>query len=252
MSKKKPLELKNNNLYDKLRKYKRILNREGISIITEFIVIGYARNISNKNFIINIIIDMISQFYGNTSLSNIIHDKLWYPFIEMISNQLNTNNMKLNKIFEAKMDGFTTSSFHKKCDNKGATLCIIQNEYDYIFGGYTSKSWKSRKTGSGVHDDNAFIYGIQPQLFISELNPMGNPNNSSYSVYHAAMMGPTFGIYSPGFDFSLRNDSDKNRASYSNTYRYIWDNSKPIAGDGQQFNCAVSFSVINYEVFVVE
>ena len=47
-------------------------------------------------------------------------------------------------IFRASSDGKTAADFHRCCDNKGPTLIVIQSE-EYIFGGYTSKSWTSRK-----------------------------------------------------------------------------------------------------------
>lgn len=47
-------------------------------------------------------------------------------------------------IFRASSDGETAGDFHRCCDNKGPTLIVIQSE-ENIFGGYTSKSWTSRK-----------------------------------------------------------------------------------------------------------
>ena len=47
-------------------------------------------------------------------------------------------------IFRASSDGKTAGDFHRCCDNKGPTLIVIQSE-ENILGGYTSKSWTSRK-----------------------------------------------------------------------------------------------------------
>ena len=47
-------------------------------------------------------------------------------------------------LFRATTDGGTPKDFHHCCDNKGATLVVIQSR-EYICGGYTSKSWDSRK-----------------------------------------------------------------------------------------------------------
>ena len=35
-------------------------------------------------------------------------------------------------IYRATRDGFTSEAFHKTCDNKGATLIIIESKADYI------------------------------------------------------------------------------------------------------------------------
>ena len=44
-------------------------------------------------------------------------------------------------LYRSSEHGYTTSSFHKYCDNKGPTLTIIKSKAGWIFGGYTSKSW---------------------------------------------------------------------------------------------------------------
>lgn len=43
-------------------------------------------------------------------------------------------------LFRASVDSYTVESFHRYCDNKGPTLVLIKCR-EYIFGGYTSKSW---------------------------------------------------------------------------------------------------------------
>ena len=45
--------------------------------------------------------------------------------------------------YRATTDGKSPADFHRCCDNKGPTLLVIKSG-EYICGGYTSKSWKSR------------------------------------------------------------------------------------------------------------
>ncbi len=45
-------------------------------------------------------------------------------------------------LYRASADGNKPADFHRCCDNKGPTLVVIKSE-DYIFGGYTSRSWES-------------------------------------------------------------------------------------------------------------
>ena len=47
-------------------------------------------------------------------------------------------------LYLASADGKTAKDFHRCCDNKGPTLVVIESG-KYVFGGYTSKSWLSRK-----------------------------------------------------------------------------------------------------------
>ena len=47
------------------------------------------------------------------------------------------------RCWHAKTDGSDSSTFHSNCDGKGPTVTIIQSG-DYIFGGYTDVSWRSK------------------------------------------------------------------------------------------------------------
>ena len=51
-------------------------------------------------------------------------------------------NPTCSLLFRASTDGSTPADFHRCCDNKGPTLVVIKSG-EYIFGGYTSKSWES-------------------------------------------------------------------------------------------------------------
>ena len=51
-------------------------------------------------------------------------------------------NATCSLLFRASTDGKTPEDFHRCCDKKGPTLVLIKSR-EYIFGGYTSKSWVS-------------------------------------------------------------------------------------------------------------
>jgi len=51
-------------------------------------------------------------------------------------------NVTCSLLYRASSDGYTPADFHRCCDNKGPTLVLIKSG-EYIFGGYTSKSWES-------------------------------------------------------------------------------------------------------------
>ena len=48
--------------------------------------------------------------------------------------------------------------FHKKCDNQGPTISIIESTDGEIFGGYTSKSWNVNNTYE--IDEKAFLFNL--------------------------------------------------------------------------------------------
>ena len=51
-------------------------------------------------------------------------------------------NATCSLLYRASTDGSGPAEFHLWCDNKGPTLVLIKSG-EYIFGGFTSKSWES-------------------------------------------------------------------------------------------------------------
>ena len=52
------------------------------------------------------------------------------------------NDYKWKLIYRSSEHGYTASSFHEYCDDKGPTLVIVKSSGGWIFGGYTTQSWK--------------------------------------------------------------------------------------------------------------
>ena len=52
------------------------------------------------------------------------------------------NDYRWKLLYRASEHGYTAESFHECCDNKGPTLVIIKSSEGWIFGGYTTQSWK--------------------------------------------------------------------------------------------------------------
>ena len=46
-------------------------------------------------------------------------------------------------LYRAAINGGTAKDFHRCCDKKGPSLVVVKSN-NYIFGGYTSKSWDTR------------------------------------------------------------------------------------------------------------
>ena len=53
------------------------------------------------------------------------------------------NEKKLRLVYRGSEDGFGAADFHRKCDNKGATISVIETTDGEIVGGYASVPWKS-------------------------------------------------------------------------------------------------------------
>eukprot|EP00956_Cyclotella_meneghiniana_P010177 scaffold14046_cov76-Cyclotella_meneghiniana.AAC.6 len=64
----------------------------------------------------------------------------------------------LNLLYRSSRDGRNDSTFHSKCDKKGATLTVIETTEGHIVGGYSDMNWKSNN--EWVHSNKAFLYAI--------------------------------------------------------------------------------------------
>ena len=49
---------------------------------------------------------------------------------------------KWKLLYRASEHGYTAESFHEYCDDKEPTLIVIKSSRGWIFGGYTTRSWK--------------------------------------------------------------------------------------------------------------
>ena len=80
-----------------------------------------------------------SELLSTTQIVNKKYDPYLRKWLESDS------NWKL--LYRASEHKYSASLFHKYCDDKGPTLVIIKSREGWIFGGYTTQSWKSTKTG---------------------------------------------------------------------------------------------------------
>ena len=123
------------------------------------------------------------------------------------------NNDGIHLLFRASRDGFDEKTFHKLCDQKGATVIIVKNQRNEIFGGYTGFEWISssdqRQSYSNYNNQTAFIFSIRNgnKLYIGIQNCDGILNYSHY--------GASFGINNRNLDLFICGNSDTNPASHA-------------------------------------
>ena len=127
-----------------------------------------------------------------------------------------TGYTKMDLLYRGTRDGSTANIFHNKCDNKGPTLCLYQNDKNNIFGGFASISWTSDQSGNYFSAPESFlftltnIHGTKPEKF-----PNSEKNNS---VYHYKDYGTLFGAN----DLFVRKDF-MNQNTYSAFPSYYQD-----------------------------
>ena len=77
--------------------------------------------------------------------------------------------IKLNLIYRASRDGDNAKDFHFKCDFIGPNLTVIKTKKEYIFGGFTIKTWKhlfkdinseDPECGTELKDEQAFGFSV--------------------------------------------------------------------------------------------
>ena len=62
------------------------------------------------------------------------------------------NDYQWRLIYRASEHGYTASSFHECCNDKGPTLVVIKSSGGWIFGGYTTQSW----SGNSIYNDMTY------------------------------------------------------------------------------------------------
>ena len=152
---------------------------------------------------------------------------------------------KMELIYRGSRDGMTSKNFHDKCDNKGPTITLYQNE-KCIFGGYNSGSWLSNGKWYSSSDCFIFtlvnIYNIEPTKF--------NYKKDRYAVYNDSSHGPCFGN---GFDIGNNNSDFLNNDSYSYfpcSYQDVLGKGKSIF-TGDLNNNNQYFKLKEVEVFIL-
>ena len=114
--------------------------------------------------------------------------------------------VRYDLLWKGSRDGFKASTFHTKCNGKGATLTVIMSEHDKLFGGYTSESWGFGGSGGAYkYDPTAFVYSLTHKTKCSK------QKNTSYSIYDDSTYGPIFG---GGSDICICDNCNTNNSSY--------------------------------------
>lgn len=114
---------------------------------------------------------------------------------------------KVSLIYKASLKGFHCNDFHKFCDKKGPLLILIKSERNQVFGGYSSKSWKS-KGGVFEKDENSFLFSLTKRT-----KHTLNEKCIEKALYFSDNMGPVFGS---GFDLAISEQCNEDGESFAN------------------------------------
>jgi hypothetical protein len=153
---------------------------------------------------------------------------------------------KLELLYRASRDGWSSTDFHSKCDNHRHTVTVIKCTGGNVFGGYTDVPWtSSHECDAYQPSSNAFIFALQ---YPSGVAPVKMPllqYQYGRAIYRYQHYGPTFG---GGHDILIADNANINSNSRTNIFSY-----QLPAGQNPQtfFTGANHFTAAEIEVFRV-
>ena len=74
-------------------------------------------------------------------LTNEEHISVLLSWLPVLDTGMRRRHLRL--LYRASRDGFAANCFHSRCDNNGPTVTIVKSG-EYIFGGFTERSWTSK------------------------------------------------------------------------------------------------------------
>ncbi|UJR13700.1 hypothetical protein I4U23_000711 [Adineta vaga] len=150
-------------------------------------------------------------------------------------------------IYKATRDGFGSGDFHRLCNNRGATLTLIQTrnrlsmkKRHTIFGGYTTIPWSSRY--GFYRDSQAFLFLLNQH----QLTRFNIRSNDEIAVSHNLISGPIFGFD----DIHVCHRSNENNFSHSK-FPNCYEDSDANGLGKKTFSKAKHFLINEIEVYMV-
>merc|ERR1739838_260168 len=155
------------------------------------------------------IIDLVDGFRKNHfSPKARGHIALQLGETRFLNEMLKGESKKLGEtVYVASKDGDSPAQFHKKCDNEGPTVVIVQSTTGAVFGGYTDMNWKS--TGNYVKSSRSFLFRLRPAMTKYSIISA----YTKYGIYTKSDRGPSFGH---GNDLYIAKSCLSNTNSYTN------------------------------------
>jgi len=166
--------------------------------------------ITKHNKEINFLKEEIDQFKNKSVIMKDTEKNMIFSEIE---NKMNKKIQKIQKLYQATINGGDPINFHSKCDNIENTLVLIKSEGNRRFGGFTPIPWTSYR---GYQEDSS----LKSFVFSLDMNKIFSLKEGCYSVYHNKDNGPCFGF---GNDIGIEGNPLKENTLYtckSNNFDY--------------------------------
>ena len=183
-------------------------------ILCIILVLFYINKVKEYNKLEKKVMDFIFFPYHSDLIPSLIILKKLKSYIKQIIYEKTGKKYQpyFKLYFKATIDG--DISFHNKTDKYQGYIILIKDEYDNIFGGYTSKNFKGNSVldidyGTQKNDNTSFLFNLDKD----EIYPVISSNSDKH-IYADFEEGPIFGELVNG-DLSIKKKflSEK---SYSN------------------------------------
>lgn len=158
----KNLEINYNTLMNKTN----ILEENNSLLLSKISTLEAENNKLKELIIPNTKKNIIKNIEEDSNLTqNCLSDSSIITEISETNKILNWLNIKSNKLtfnllYRASKDGDSQEAFHKNCDEKGASLLLIQTKNNKKFGAYTSIGWKNIESMEWLDDNNSFLFSL--------------------------------------------------------------------------------------------
>lgn len=77
-------------------------------------------------------------------------------------------------VYSGDRDGYASADFHSLVDSQGATISVVKNDFDKVFGFYTDIPWASAG-GNILRDRNSYEFYFDDAGVAQKLTYKGSP-----------------------------------------------------------------------------
>ena len=107
-----------------------------------------------------------------------------------LPSDLTEMRLKFELLYRGTRDGMTAAAFHRLCDGKNDTICVIKDSNGNVFGGFADKAWSTQN--SWVKSEKSFLFSLKSSLG-NEVVKFPVNTGHPYALYHDASYMCAFG-----------------------------------------------------------
>ena len=187
-------------------------------------------NSLNKEIIPNKINNNINNKILKVSIDSRIMERDEFDMIyPEIKKRMNKEIKEIKKLYQATVDGYETSIFHKKCDGVPNTLVLYKSAGNRRFGGFTSLCWRSK--GENFLDKNCFLFSLDKK----KIYPPKKDYNYCFCYFYSD--GPSF-VINTSYCIEIDGNAimQKKLRTNENKFKEFFDNEENALSEDGSFS----------------